>query len=96
MVLVSENERRCEHDSIREGVDLLPWHACCHLIATLKSRRKKAVLLLLPPTTATATPAFRANRLLQLLLWAELVGVSALLLAAVGGTRRKASLQIHH
>ena len=35
-----------------------------------------------------------ANRLLQLLLWAELVGVSALLLAAVGGTWWEASVAL--
>ena len=34
----------------------------------------------------------KANRLFQLLLGAELVGVTALLLTAVGGTGRKTSL----
>lgn len=34
-----------------------------------------------------------ASRLLKLLLWAELVGVSALLLSAVGGTRWETSLK---
>ena len=37
-------------------------------------------------------PDRRASRLLQLLLRAELVGVAALLLTAVGGTRRKTGL----
>ena len=36
------------------------------------------------------------NRLLELLLGAELVGVTALPLTAVGGTRGEASLALHH
>lgn len=39
-----------------------------------------------------AANPMRANRLLQLLLRAELVGVTALLLSAVGGTGGKAGL----
>ena len=35
-----------------------------------------------------------AQSLLQLLLWAQLVGVTALLLAAVGGTWRKAGVAL--
>ena len=55
--------------------------------------------LLLPRyTTATCTSpgpiTVVANSLLQLLLWAQLVGVAALLLAAVGGTWRKAGVAL--
>lgn len=53
------------------------------------------------PCTSNANPPahnnrklqlLRANRSLQLLLWAKLVGVATLLLAAVGGARGKTGL----
>ena len=39
-------------------------------------------------------PHSKASRLLQLLLWAELVGVTALLLTAVGGPGRETGVAL--
>lgn len=66
------------------------------------SRTREASLILakfvrMPETTQTPTihaqwTATNAHRLFELLLGAELVGVAALALAAVGGTGRETSL----
>jgi hypothetical protein len=62
-----------------------------YMPSVTRGSHKSRSFPLLPPSTTTKTPA-NANRLLQLLLWAELVGVSTLLLTAVGGTRGKSGL----
>lgn len=59
----------------------LRWHS-------MPSRPRRQMYMTQPETTSREG---RANRLFQLLLGSELVGVTALLLAAVGGPRGETS-----
>ena len=68
---------------------LLNFACLCYQSSTESREQHVSLLATLPPLEL---PCTCDQHLLQLLLWPELVGVAALLLAAVGGSRWETGL----